>query len=481
MVGIGVILAAGAGVRAYPATHFIPKVMLEIGGKPLILRNLEILRDQLGIINIYIVIGHLGEKIRSFLGDGSDYGVHLSYVTCANPSIGLAHGLLLVKDYIQEPFVAILGDEMYIESNHYNLINLIKQWSGFSAACGVLRTNNPQSIKKNYAVAIENGKIAALVEKPDVIYNNLLGCGTYVFTTEIFDAIEHTQPSSVSGRVELTEVIDTLVKGGGAVYPLFLKGQYVNINSLDDYNYANYIYKAKDFYYSYKISVVIPAYNEEISIASVVDDFIDVVDEVFVVDNSSTDNTVAIARAHGARVETVKLRGYGDTIKYGLDHANGDILILTEADYSFRAGDLNKILEYLKDSDMVIGTRTTRQLIEQGANMNGLLRWGNVFVGKLIELLWWAQEPRFTDVGCSYRGLWKDTYAKIRDYLTSTGPEFAPEMMIEVLRARKLVVEIPVSYYPRMGGESKHSQSYWKICRTALRMLKLIFKKKFNL
>jgi glycosyltransferase involved in cell wall biosynthesis len=201
---------------------------------------------------------------------------------------------------------------------------------------------------------------------------------------------------------------------------------------------------------------------------------------VLVVDNSSADNTAKIARDHGARVETVKLIGYGDTIKYGLDQARGDILILTEADYSFRSNDLNKILEYLKDSDMVIGTRTTRQMIEQGANMDGILRWGNVFVGKLIEVLWWSQEPRFTDVGCTYRGIWKDTYLKIRDYLTSNGPEFAPEMMIEVLKARKLVIEIPVSYYPRMGGESKHSQSYWKISQTALRMLKLIFKKRFN-
>ncbi len=481
LLRIGVILAAGAGVRAYPATNFIPKVMLEIGGKPLILRNLEILRDQLGIKDIYIVIGYLGETIRRFLGDGSAFGVHLDYVTCADPSIGLARGLLLVKNYIKEPFIAILGDEMYIESNHYHLINLVGQLDRFSVICGVLHTNNPQSIKKNYSVAVENGRIASLVEKPGVISNNLLGCGTYVFTKEIFDTIEQTQPSLASGRVELTEAIDGLVKRGALVYPLFLKGQYVNINSVDDYNYANYIYKSEDFYYSYKISVVIPAYNEEISIASVVDDFIDVVDEVFVVDNSSTDKTAQIARDHGARVETVKLTGYGDTIKYGLDHALGDILILTEADYSFRSGDLNKILEYLKDSDMVIGTRTTRQMIEQGANMIGLLRWGNVFVGKLIELLWWAQEPRFTDVGCSYRGIWKDAYIKIRDYLTSTGPEFAPEMMIEVLKARKLVIEIPVSYYPRMGGESKHSQSYWKICRTALSMLTLIFKKRFNL
>ena len=86
-----------------------------------------------------------------------------------------------------------------------------------------------------------------------------------------------------------------------------------------------------------------------------------------------------------------------------MDAATGDILVLVEADGTFRAKDLGKLLEFLKDADMVIGTRTTRQMIEQGANMDGLLRWGNVVVGKLVEALWWRMEPRFTDVGCTYR------------------------------------------------------------------------------
>ena len=62
--------------------------------------------------------------------------------------------------------------------------------------------------------------------------------------------------------------------------------------------------------------------------------------------------------------------------------------------------------------------------------------------------------------------------------MEGVGPEFSPEMMIEILRARQRVLEIPVSYYPRVGGESKHSDSYWKISRTALRMLKTIFAKR---
>jgi hypothetical protein len=101
-------------------------------------------------------------------------------------------------------------------------------------------------------------------------------------------------------------------------------------------------------------------------------------------------------------------------------------------------------------------------------------------VGKLIEVLWWSQEPRFTDVGCSYRALWRSTWDKIRDQVQGVGPEFSPEMMIEVLRARQRVIEIPVSYHPRVGGESKHSDGLLHVSRTALRMLRLILAKRLH-
>ena len=228
------------------------------------------------------------------------------------------------------------------------------------------------------------------------------------------------------------------------------------------------------------MSIVIPAYNEEESIGYVVRDFHDVVHEVFVVDNSSRDRTADVAREAGARVETVQLTGYGDTIRYGLDHATGDILVVVEADCSFRSRDLSKLLEYLKDADMVIGTRTTRELIEQGTNMRGPVRWGNVLVAKGVELLWWGRQPRFTDVGCTYRALWRDTYERIRPLLKGVGPELAPEMMVAILQARMRIIEVPVSYHRRMGGESKHSANYARIARTALRMLRTIVTKRLT-
>lgn len=475
-IRLGVLPAAGAGVRAYPRTVYVPKVLLEIAGKPLIVRNLEILRDRLGIRDVVVIVGYLADQVRAVLGDGSAHGVRLRFVDVGDPKMGLARGLYQAKQHLTEPFVAILGDELYLDSNHGALLPLPEPWE---AACAVLRVDDPRLIKKNYSLTIADGLIRDLEEKPKVIENDFLGCGTYVFRPSIFDAIDATAPSKRSGRVELTDAIRTLIQQQKPVRVFELRGDYFNINSVEDQNTANYLVRSRE-YASYKVSVVIPAWNEEESIGLVVKDFLPHVDEVVVADNESRDRTAAIARELGAKVFTKKLGGYGEALIYGMDMAAGDILVLVEADHSFRAKDLGKFLEYMKDADMVIGTRTTRQMVEQGTNMHGIVRWANVVVGKLIEALWWGQEPRFTDVGCTYRAIWRDVYSKIRGRLVSRGPEFSPELMIEVLRQRRRVVEVPVSYYPRAGGESKHSASFRHLARTATKMLRLILAKRFR-
>lgn len=477
MITKALIPAAGRGIRAFPKTQYLPKPLLEIDGKTLLQRNIEILRDALGIHDITIIVGYEGEQIIRRFGSGAALDVSLRYLKCNEPDMGLARGMLLAEEVLTEPFVTVLGDELYHHSNHQQL--LLQFNAKTKAVCGVLHTKDLHQIKKNYALKLNDNHIAALIEKPELIENNLLGCGTFVFTPEIFTAIKQTPASPRSGRVELIDAINSLAAQAGSVRPFYLAGKYFNINTVDDYNYAQYKMRAERFEQC-KVSVVIPAYNEEASIGFVVDDFKDHVDEVLVINNSSQDNTAQVAAAAGARVETARLTGYGDTIRYGLDRAIGDILVVVEADHSFKSRDLSKLLEYLKDADMVIGTRTTQELVEQGANMRGLLRWGNVFVAKGVELLWWAQQPRFTDVGCTYRALWRETYQSIRPLLKGVGPELAPEMMVAVLQVNKRIIEVPVSYHVRIGGESKHSANYFKIAQTALRMLRTILRHRFG-
>ncbi len=236
-------------------------------------------------------------------------------------------------------------------------------------------------------------------------------------------------------------------------------------------------------YGPYKVSVVIPAYNEEATIASVVRDFRSqpAPDEIVVVDNNSKDRTAEVAAQEGARVIRETRQGYGNALRAGMDHAEGDILILCEADGSFRASDLNKFLAYIEDAGLVIGTRTTKQMIDQGARMTFLIRMANIAVAKFLQMLWFfTNETRFTDVGCTYRCLWRHVYQQIRPGLTAVGPDFSPEMMAEALRCRVKIVEIPVKYFQREGGESKHSVSYYHLARTALKMIRTIVRKKIE-
>ncbi len=236
-------------------------------------------------------------------------------------------------------------------------------------------------------------------------------------------------------------------------------------------------------YNNFKVSLIIPAYNEEATIASVVQDFKtqDSLDEIIIVDNNSKDRTGEIARAEGATVILETQQGYGCALRAGMEQAQGDILILSEADGSFRSSDIKKFLAYIEDAEMVIGTRTTKQMLNQGARMNFLIRIMNVLWAKFLQMLWFLHnETRFTDVGCTYRAIWKNAYQRIQNGLSAEGPDFSPEMMAEALHQRLKIVEIPVKYFQRTGGESKHSVSYYHLAKTALKMLRTVIRKKFE-
>ncbi|MEZ5980111.1 MAG: glycosyltransferase family 2 protein [Planctomycetota bacterium] len=236
----------------------------------------------------------------------------------------------------------------------------------------------------------------------------------------------------------------------------------------------------------HRVTVVVPAYNEEGTIADVVRDFLseEAVDRVVVVDNNCKDRTAELAREAGAEVIAESAPGYGCALRAGLDHAvatGADMVVLTEADGSFSASDVEKLLVYLPDCRMVLGTRTTRQMVEQGANMAKIVRWGNVVMAKLLELFWYLpHEPRLTDVGCTYRALWADAWKEIREGTREAGPSFSPEMICAAYQRGMRVIEIPVHYGARLAGESKHSRSLAQISRTALGMFRTICRKRIR-
>jgi len=229
-----------------------------------------------------------------------------------------------------------------------------------------------------------------------------------------------------------------------------------------------------------KISVVMPAYNEEKAIYGVVKNFSKpYVDEIIVVDNNSTDKTAALASKAGAKVLSEKKQGYDFAVLKGLKKAKGDIIIITESEGTFVGADMKKLLTYIDDADMVLGTRTCKELVDKDANMGIFLRWGNIFVAKVLQLVYGGM--RLTDVGCTFRVIKKKPLKKIIPMFTYiTGSYLCSGMIMDTLKAKFKVIEVPVHYRKRIGVGKITSSGNWRAFTLGLEILKNIFKKRFG-
>ena len=223
------------------------------------------------------------------------------------------------------------------------------------------------------------------------------------------------------------------------------------------------------------VSVIFPTYNEKDSIRAAVDEFFacGYVDEVVVVNNNAAAGTSEEVAHTRAREVFEKNQGYGHACMRGLKEATGQILILSEPDGTFVGGDVLKLLAYLDDFEFVIGTRTSRAMILEGANMGFLLKWGNVLVAKMTEVLF--ATPVLTDMGCTMRGIHRAAYEKIAPKLTIGGSQFGPHMLLEARLADVRFMEIPVTYNKRVGVSSV-TGSLWKAILLGFQMIAMVWR-----
>jgi glycosyltransferase involved in cell wall biosynthesis len=223
------------------------------------------------------------------------------------------------------------------------------------------------------------------------------------------------------------------------------------------------------------VSVVFPAYNEEASIAAAVADFgaVEAVDEVLVIDNNSRDGTASRATVAGARVIHESRQGYGHALRRGLAEARGEYVVLAEPDGTFMGKDVLKLLAFADDFDLVLGTRTTRELIWHGANMGWQLRWGNWLVAKLLQVLF--DGPSLSDCGCTLRLIRRSAAERLLPSFTVGGSHFLPEMVCLALLEGLRLVEVPVNYRDRVGT-SKITGSMTTAFHVGARMIGLILR-----
>lgn len=215
---------------------------------------------------------------------------------------------------------------------------------------------------------------------------------------------------------------------------------------------------------------VIIALNEEQALGQVVDDFLGASDisSVIVVDNGSKDRTRQIGKAAGARVVVEGKRGYGFACIRGLKEglASGhDAIVLCEGDSTFRAADVKKLMGYLAHADLVIGSRTHVALLNVDSQLNSFTTLGNLFVAKLLQIRYWdwivGGRVRLTDVGCTYRAIRANALRKVLPALQVGGNHFGPHMVMVALEHGLSVVEVPVTFWKRVGA-SKGGNASWR-------------------
>jgi glycosyltransferase involved in cell wall biosynthesis len=223
------------------------------------------------------------------------------------------------------------------------------------------------------------------------------------------------------------------------------------------------------------VSVVLMTYAEKGSIRAVIERFLDTgwVDEVLVVDNNAEPGTREEVARTPARIVTEPRQGYGNATRTGLREATGDLIVLAEPDGTFAPEDILKLLVYSNECDVVFGTRTTRELIWAGANMDWFLRLGNYAVAKLMEFLF--NTSHISDVGCTYRLLRRDTAKWVADHMTVGGHHAGVEIMLLTIVAGRRFVEVPVNYLPRVGRSSVTGHRILAV-QVGLRMIGLILR-----
>jgi len=218
-----VLLAAGKGTRMKDLTDELPKPMLEVRGKPILLHIVEGLKAA-GITDFCIVVGYRADVVRDFFGDGSKFGIRVCYATQVVQD-GTGRVVELAKDFAgSDPFILSYGDILINPANYPRLTDL-------ASAEGIVtvKHNEGEMAKGGCVVVNERFELIDLIEKPagpapSPWYN----AGVYTFQPSIFEFTARLKLSP-RGEYELTDAIRDLAKDGKVVKVVELSGDWADV------------------------------------------------------------------------------------------------------------------------------------------------------------------------------------------------------------------------------------------------------------
>ena len=227
-----VLMLGGLGTRLRPLTETIPKPMLMVGNKPILETIVTHIAEQ-GFVNFYFCINYLGEQIRSYFGDGSQWGIHIEYIE-ENERMGTAGALSLLPEKPTMPFVVMNGDlltkvdltaliDFHIE--HQNMTTVCVRAYGQQVPYGV--------------VEIDGVNVTQLVEKP--VYNYFVNAGIYALSPGAMDKVPE------SAFYDMPTLIEEVLADKGAVGGFPLTEFWMDIGQIPDFEKAQEDYKVHFF------------------------------------------------------------------------------------------------------------------------------------------------------------------------------------------------------------------------------------------
>lgn len=227
------VLAGGKGTRLRPITYGYAKQLIPVANKPILFYVLDDIAKA-GIKKVGIVVGKTKELIKKAVGDGSNWGIKVTYIEQKKP-LGLAHAVKISQNFIgKESFVMYLGDNLI----RGGIKSFVNEYGNNGEDIKILLSEVEHPEQYGIAILDKYGEVKQLVEKPSEFLSNKALVGIYLFNNKIFQAVNTIKPSP-RGELEITDAIQYVIDYGGKVKSDMIEGWWKDTGKKEDVLEAN--------------------------------------------------------------------------------------------------------------------------------------------------------------------------------------------------------------------------------------------------
>ncbi|MEU7040274.1 glucose-1-phosphate thymidylyltransferase [Streptomyces varsoviensis] len=222
------VLAGGTGTRLRPFSYSMPKQLIPIANRPVLLHCLDNVKDA-GVTEVGVIVGDRGDEIRSLVGDGADLGLRITYIHQECP-LGLAHTVAVAADFLgDDDFLMYLGDNMLLGG----VREQAERFRSRRPAAQVVTVQVPDPRAFGVVELDGDGRVTRLVEKPAQPRSDLALIGVYFFTAAVHEAVAAIEPSA-RGELEITDALQWLLEQGHAVDAERYRGYWKDTGRFED-------------------------------------------------------------------------------------------------------------------------------------------------------------------------------------------------------------------------------------------------------